>query len=160
MNTTLTQVASDVMSSPVKTLPVACPLTDAIQLFTDEGITGAAVVGEDGVPCGVLSMADVVLHVSGFQAPVGVGFEAYAYPGDSPIHWQNVIHRDFADDLDQVTVGDVMTDGVLTTTPDASLAAVAREMTENKVHRLFVMEDGTLTGVVSTMDLIAAIAEG
>lgn len=55
---------------------------------------------------------------------------------------------------------EIMTRVVLTVTPDDGVAEAAQRMLEHGVHRLFVVEDGRLAGIVTTRDLIALVAAG
>jgi CBS domain-containing protein len=50
-----------------------------------------------------------------------------------------------------------MSRDVLSIAPGASLEEAARRMRERRVHRLLVIEDGVLRGVVSALDLLVAI---
>jgi CBS domain-containing protein len=49
---------------------------------------------------------------------------------------------------------------VLSVGPDAELREAAEVMHEQGVHRLLVMQEEELLGVISTRDLVRAIAEG
>jgi CBS domain-containing protein len=42
--------------------------------------------------------------------------------------------------------------------PDASIAEVARLMTQNHIHHAVVMEQGSIRGVVSALDLVRLLA--
>lgn len=53
----------------------------------------------------------------------------------------------------------VMSDEVETTTADTSIAEAARAMLEHRVHHLVVVDDGDLVGLVSSFDLLRALAE-
>lgn len=56
-------------------------------------------------------------------------------------------------------VTEAMTRQVIAIGPDASLREAARTMTDAGVHRLLVMEDGDLRGIVTTTDIVRAVAE-
>lgn len=58
------------------------------------------------------------------------------------------------------TVRDAMTRGVHALPPSATAAEAAACMRAAEVHRLLVMEQGRLCGIVSAMDLVRAVAEG
>jgi CBS domain-containing protein len=62
--------------------------------------------------------------------------------------------------LDQHSVADVMTRSVVSVDPEASIQEAARRMVEMRIHRLLVMGGDDLVGVVSTMDVVRAVAEG
>lgn len=53
-----------------------------------------------------------------------------------------------------MTVGELMTQRVLTCTPEDSLARVARVMTEQRVRHLPVLEGRRLVGIVSLGDVV------
>jgi CBS domain-containing protein len=59
-----------------------------------------------------------------------------------------------------MTVEDVMSRHVHTADPDQSVDEVARMMVDHGVHRLPVVEEGNLVGIVTTLDLVRMIAEG
>jgi CBS domain-containing protein len=69
--------------------------------------------------------------------------------------------------LEQLTVADAMSAGVISCSPETRLTAVARLMATHRVHAVFVFEYGDeadedvrLWGVVSDLDLAAAVAGG
>jgi CBS domain-containing protein len=53
-----------------------------------------------------------------------------------------------------------MTPRPLTIAPDAEVRDAAREMLYAEVHRLFVVADSKLVGVISTSDIVRAVATG
>lgn len=71
----------------------------------------------------------------------------------------------FADDagtdedvLDQHVVAEVMTRKLVTVGPDTPVAGAADLMLETGVHRLLVVEEGRLLGVVTATDLLRVLA--
>lgn len=54
-------------------------------------------------------------------------------------------------------VGEVMTDDLITITPDATVADCMNLMTGNRIRHLPVIEDGRLIGVISIGDVVKAI---
>ncbi len=54
-------------------------------------------------------------------------------------------------------VGEVMTDDLITITPDATVADCMNLMTGNRIRHLPVVEDGKLIGVISIGDVVKAI---
>ena len=58
------------------------------------------------------------------------------------------------------TVGEVMTEPVITITPDATVSEAARVMSHRKVKRLPVLDDGgNLIGVISRADVVNAFTK-
>lgn len=62
--------------------------------------------------------------------------------------------------LDEHTVSEVMTHGVVAIRPTVSLAAAADLMRRKRLHRVLVMEGSELRGILSTTDIVAAVADG
>jgi CBS domain-containing protein len=62
--------------------------------------------------------------------------------------------------LDEHTVSEVMTRGVVALRPAVSLAAAADLMRRRRLHRVLVMDAGELHGVLSTTDIVSAVADG
>lgn len=106
-------------------------LAEAAQIFSQRNITWAPVVDEHERCLGVFSVADLLK-----------GKE-----------------KGGALDLDSTRpVAEFMTMGAYTASPDDSLLVAASLMDDRHVHRLPVLDrDGRLIGVLSTMDLVAAV---
>ena len=64
------------------------------------------------------------------------------------------------DELEEHSVDEVMTRKVIAISPDDAVEDAARVMDRAGLHRLIVMEVGTVVGVLSARDLVHAIAEG
>jgi signal-transduction protein with cAMP-binding, CBS, and nucleotidyltransferase domain len=63
------------------------------------------------------------------------------------------------DALQEHTVAEVMTPCVYALPPDTELADAAQRMLRHKIHRVLVMESGKLTGILTTTDVMRAVAE-
>jgi CBS domain-containing protein len=61
--------------------------------------------------------------------------------------------------LEEHTADEIMTRALLSVTPEATVEDAARTMLDNGVHRLLVLSDGFLEGVVTARDLLRVLAE-
>lgn len=61
--------------------------------------------------------------------------------------------------LDEHVASEVMTRAVFSVTPDTEVEEAARRMLEAEVHRALVLEDERLVGVLSSQDILRAVAE-
>ncbi len=68
--------------------------------------------------------------------------------------------RDLADRSDDLHVAEVMTRGVVTISPTATLRQAAGMMDGRTIGCLPVIKDGRLAGIVTTSDLLRALAKG
>jgi CBS domain-containing protein len=65
-----------------------------------------------------------------------------------------------AERIAKLTVGDVMTDAVVSVEPSTRIVEVAARMVEHGIHRVLVVEDGELRGIISSLDLAALFLDG
>jgi CBS domain-containing protein len=121
-------------------------------LLAARGISGAPVVDESGGILGVVSQSDLVRRTS---QPTTMG--------ESGRFFTNVNeYRDLANlprDLSDAPVEAVMSKDVYTVPRDSTAAEGASLMRERKIHRLFVTEEGSLVGVVTSLDLLRVVEE-
>jgi CBS domain-containing protein len=61
--------------------------------------------------------------------------------------------------LDEHVASEIMTVALFTVAPDLSIREAARRMLEADVHRALVVEDGRLLGILSSLDILHAVAE-
>jgi len=90
---------------------------------------GALCVVENGALAGIVSERDVVTHLAA---------------GADPEH---------------LTVGDVMSTGLVTVGPEESALAAARLMLEGQVRHLPVLDAGLIAGIVSMRDLFEVLVD-
>jgi len=62
--------------------------------------------------------------------------------------------------LDQLAVSEIMTPVSFSVGPDCSVRDLADFLVRGGIHRAMVLEDGRLLGIVTTMDVLAALADG
>jgi len=127
----------DLMTSPVVSINPDLPVSGAVELLADAHVSGLAVIDLHDRLLGVVTTSDVV----------NAGAEA----GDNQARRQL---------WSEGTVRDIMTSRVLTASPDLEIREAALQMEYGEVHRLFVVEDGKLIGVVSRSDISRAFAAG
>lgn len=128
---------ADVMRKNLVTVLADSSIADVVVALADSHVSAVPVVDEHGGMLGVISASDVL------QA------EAEA---------QDTEARTMV--LEATVARDLMTRVVRTIGPEASLKEAALRMLYSDVHRLFVLEEGRLVGVISAMDLVATIATG
>ncbi len=143
-------LARDLMRHPVRQLTTWTPVKDAAAFLLRHGISGAPVIDEHGRWRGVFTQNDLARHVQGRIVPprpertlesreaVEVPFEA------------------LPEEFGRTPVGELMTPGLYTVFPDATLHEVVHALAAFKVHRVFVIEENghELLGVITTMDVL------
>lgn len=170
----------DIMTTDVITVTPEMTLRAAMELFSRHHISGAPVMSGSRV-VGVISATDIVAFATTPpEMPSDMGG-----PPDEGVEWEDEdgwegassssrffseawteVEDEGAEDhlqldvdiLDRYTVSEAMTWGVYSLPPAADVVAAAECMRSADVHRMLVMQDGKLLGIVSTMDLVRAVA--
>ncbi len=136
----------DLMTRDVVTVRETDSVKKAAKLMKDKGISRLVVIGPDGRIKGVLTETDVA-----FVAPKRMRkfIVTDTHVGRS------------SREVRLGTVGDVMSNPVVTVRPDADASKAARIMLEWRISGLPVSPDGEeLVGIVTKTDLVRGIAVG
>ncbi|HSL00210.1 MAG TPA: CBS domain-containing protein [Rubrobacteraceae bacterium] len=138
----------DIMQTDWPTLDPEQTIEDSIKLFAESGISGAPVV-EGGRLAGIITEGDLIFQDAEVKAP---GF-LDILGGVIPLgNWEE--YRRESLKSAGVTVGEVMTEDLMTISPDATLAEAATLMAESRVKLLPVAEGERLRGVITRMDIL------
>ncbi len=150
--------ALDVMIPDVVTVSYSAPLSEVERLLAENRISGMPVTNVSGHVIGVISVTDLI--------------ERYASDPDSrPRRGHGYFHLSSSemDDVDydsydlpeesEETAERLMNAEVYAVAPDASLRAVAAAMVEHKIHRLLVQDESRCLGIVTTLEVLGAIAK-
>ena len=151
----------DLMQTDLVSVNPETPLLEVHRLFLEEEINGAPVVDDADDLVGVISSLDLLRAVlDRYETGSAVNAAAYfreASPYSGP-DWATA-PDDFQDRLRELTVEDAMNRELVTVPSTASLAEVARIMRNQRIHRVLVIDDGELVGILTTFDLMRALEQ-
>lgn len=136
--TALPMTVSLLMASPVVTISPEATLDAAYKTLLERRISAVPVVAADGRLVGVLSDTDL-LRIGRMQPMSLAGVQVLDLPAD--------------------TVGQHMHAGVTTVSGDTHVTAAGRLLAEQKIHRVYVVQEGRLTGVFSIEEVLVAVRE-
>ncbi len=160
-------LARDLMQAQVVTLRPDSSLHEALETLEEHEITGAPVVDVSGRPVGFLTMRDVARseHLSGDRLRgVREGPDLPELPTDETedgmLDEDSILEREgySAALLGQDAVQDWMSEDVTAVAPADDLRTVCRTMTENGIHRVLVLENERIVGIITTMDIVRHLA--
>jgi CBS domain-containing protein len=120
----------DAMHHGVVTCDSSISVRDAVRLMNEKRLRSLVVVDFDCALAGIITEMDIVAA-------------RLVHEGGKP--W------------DQLTVGEIMTNRVLTVTPDTSLKEAAKILVSHRIHRLVVAESDdmcTPIGILSLGDIM------
>ena len=151
------ETARDVMQSQVLTVSPHDPLHVVQRLFYEESIHGAPVVAEDGRVLGVITATDVMRAAAEGRERAPAEPATFGDDLDLGHGAWGMAPEDFKERLQDETVADHMTESVVEVAPGDPVAKVALALQQHQVHRVLVVENGKLCGIVSTFDLIGLL---
>jgi CBS domain-containing protein len=138
------------MDFPVITVKWSSSIEEVAKTFVRRRISGAPVVDDNGKLVGLISEGDLM-----YRSEIGTErshpYWYLEYAGKEHLAAEYVKAR-------ALKVADVMTRGVITASPDASLNEIAALFETNSIKRVPIVENGELVGIVSRANLIQALA--
>lgn len=176
----------DIMTPEVVAVSPELPLRDLVELLAQKHIGGVPVLAGSRV-VGVVTMGDVMSFLSsqpvvpnerpedqdyeaeepeleaaeeGEEAPGAFFADAWSDAGAEVVERFAAPHGPEWDLLAEHVVAEAMTRTICAIKPTATVAEAARTMKQAKLHRLLVMENRVLLGIVTTSDVSNAVAEG
>jgi len=128
---------TDLMETDVQTVASDAVVQDAVTVLADSHVSALPVVDRIGRMVGVISRTDIL---------------ASEEEVDDAAARQTLMQESL--------VRDLMTSPALTIAPEADIKEAAQQMLYTGVHRLFVTTDDRVVGVISTTDIVRAVATG
>ncbi|HEU0020114.1 MAG TPA: CBS domain-containing protein [Dehalococcoidia bacterium] len=144
-------LARDLMSPSVITVHPQATVGEAARLMLENNVSCLPVVDDQGRLVGLLTHTDFGLHPK-FR-PLADNIYSLFGASTSPKHIQEVSQK-----VSGKLVKDVMHHPVTTVNEDTPIAEAMRLMLNQGIHRLPVMADGHLVGVITRHDFLKLIA--
>jgi CBS domain-containing protein len=146
--------AKDIMNPNVMTVREDMTLHELATFLTENEISGAPVLDRRGKLKGVISVTDIALS----EAERASLETDPASPGFYSSGWKERVRREDLSGLhienNGLLVRDIMTPAVYTVLDTASVSEIAKTMITGRLHRLLVVRDHQVVGIITTLDLI------
>ena len=126
---------AELMHTELKTISIDSTVGDAVDALTEAQVSALPVGDRFGRAVGVVSTREILKAESTFNNPRA---------------------RDML--FDRTTLLEIMAPWPPTIQPDLDVKEAAQQMLYGDVQRLFVEDDGSLVGVLSQSDIVAAVA--
>ena len=175
----------DIMSRDVVTVSPELGLREMVELLAEQHVGGAPVVAGSKI-VGVISATDLLRFESetpgvpterpdqmevgewgaaeeweeGAEAPAAFYLDTWSDVGADVLERFREVQGPEWDVLAEHTVAEAMTPALRAVPPDAPVDQAAASMLRGSVHRLLVIDEGKLVGIVTTTDIVRAVAEG
>lgn len=144
------------MQSDVVTVTEGASLGEVGQLLLERRVSGVPVVDRMNRPVGIVSLTDIVDSTVNENRQLGdekLYYRSMARAADG-------VGRGFHLDASLDAAETVMTPLVLRIDAGASIVSAARVMAQERVHRLIVVEGEKMVGIITSMDVVRAVAAG
>lgn len=154
--------AADLMQRDIVVVYEQDTLKDAMDLMTENHMTGLPVVNSKSICVGLISATDILNYEqehSEFTTEANADMARHYDPDTG--QWESVRVTSFAlEQFGEVRVGEVMTRDLVFVQTDTPGTVVAQKMLEAKVHRVLVLDDERrLFGIISAFDFVKLFAE-
>jgi CBS domain-containing protein len=142
--------AAEVMNSEVISVSPTASVGEVAGVLLRHGISAVPVIGERGELAGMVSEGDLIRAAEGAAKP-------------RPSWWLKLladneeVHLDAAK-IKTRTVAEVMTQKVITATPETPVSHIAAWLQRYSIKRVPVVKNGKVVGIVSRADLLKAVA--
>ena len=150
MKTFLDVTAADLMSAPVTSIPQDMLLRDAGHLLMKSNISGAPVVDSERNCVGILSSSDFV-----GWAEAGGEMEKKGKAVSFIAPWGEIINMG---ECEGCVVSRYMTKGPVMVSPATPIGEIAQKMVDADIHRVLVADKSRPSGIISSTDIMAAVA--
>lgn len=126
---------ADLMITDLKTVERETTLADAMAVLAEDHLSALPVVDRHGGLVGVLSTTDILQALA---------------ESDDPRERERLLNAGI--------VGDLMTPHPVGIGPGTTVKEAAQQMLYLEVHRLFVVDEERLVGVISQSDVVRGVA--
>lgn len=159
---------AEIMHKEVITVSPRSTLRDLARLLSEAEISGVPVVDNGGSVLGVVSATDVLRAASEEDEGLQRALDAVERRGSG---YYRDLGRLLSDaelelllgngsELDDVMVREIMTTSLLAVEPELPIPEAARLMSDKHAHRVLVIDNEELVGIVTAFDMVKAIADG
>jgi CBS-domain-containing membrane protein len=142
--------AADIMTRDVVCLNEELDVRECEKILLDRGISGAPVVDSEGNLRGVLSKTDLISH------HYTAGEEESGKPGPYRV---SDLHGAFVFEMATPLARDIMTPVPCVASEWTTINELAALMARREVHRVVICRSRKVVGIVSSMDILRAIAK-
>jgi len=170
----------DIMRTDIVSVTPETTVRELVRSLAERRIGGVPVLNERGELVGIVTTTDLVrLAADAAEVPLAGLLDQVTPPSIrdeadgllsflSSDAWGDAeslapverIGTEGGMEYEEYRVADIMRPAQCTVAPDEPLNALARRLLESHVHRAPVIEQGRLVGIVTTFDILRAVAGG
>jgi len=149
-------LAKDIMTPHIKSVPQSWTMQHFATFLSDNNISGSPVTNDSGELIGIATLKDIAdFHLNS----VSENYDSKLSEEErlEARRLRMMIFEGMA--KLPVEVGDIMTPIIFSVDEQTKVVDVAKLMMKEHLHRVFVKNGQTLTGIITTYDLLKVIAD-
>jgi CBS domain-containing protein len=147
------KTAKDIMQKIVLSLSPEDSLAKARDLFISSHVTGAPVISNTGELVGVFSQTDFLRVL--FSEDWGnsdLDFLSSVASHSNKEKWEEIAQK-----LANKKIRDYLGENIFTASPNDTIAFLAATMRRHQVHRVLIVDDHKVVGIVTTFDILQLV---
>ena len=149
--------AADIMNGDVVSARDSMSVHQLAILLETNQVSGVPVLGEGQSLVGVVSASDIILTDEAFEGTPVLDSDYHSQLDDQGAgELADLDSRGRQDTL----VRDIMSTSVITAEVSAPIARLAEIMHTHHIHRVVILDNTRVAGIVSTMDILRAVKDG
>jgi CBS domain-containing protein len=155
----MTITARDIMSHPVISIHEEKSVEQLLALLHEKRFNGVPVVGDAGLFRGVITLTDLLSieqesklanHITSSDFHTSPAMDGLSEASGMFEPAEAILH---------LPISALMSEHAITTTEDASIGTVADLMATKRIHRVIVVRQQALVGIISVMDILRALRD-
>lgn len=150
--------AQDIMNRGVVCAREDMTIGQLIELLRDSRISGAPVLDAEGNLVGVVSTSDILLRDEDVAGSAVLDSDYHTSPGDAQ-DGEEVWDALTSGEMTGRSVRDIMSPAIITGSPNTPIEELASMMYCHRIHRLIIVEEGQMAGIVTTMDILKTVMD-
>ncbi|WP_018403133.1 CBS domain-containing protein [Marinobacter gelidimuriae] len=149
-------LAREIMTPSIKAVPQSWTMDRLARFLTDNEIAGSPVTDDSGDIIGIVTLKDITEFRWNASRP-----ETEAQLTEDEAREARRLRMVIYKGMGKlpVEVRDIMTPILLSVDEDTPVRDIAKTMMAEHLHRIFVILDGKITGIITTYDLLKIIAD-
>ncbi len=152
--------AANVMQRDIVTVSPIDTLQQALELMTENHVTGLPVMDVNGRCIGLITSSDILSYEQEHADDAAQDRTRQFFDPETQ-QWESISPSAFGlEEIGDVRVEEVMTRELIRVDRGTPLRELARRMIDARVHRVLVMDDrANLYGIISAYDIVRVVAE-
>lgn len=148
--------AREIMTPSVKAVPQSWTMQELARFLTDNEITGSPVCDNEDNIIGIVTLKDIA-DFSWNRVDSDTEKSLSPEEREEARRLRQLVFEGMS--RMPVEVYDIMTPMVRSVDQDTSVREIADIMMEEHLHRIFVTQDETITGIITTYDMLKLVAD-